>query len=592
MPMPIFDAARNAIPGAEAQPHRGEQRPSVLIVDPDPRCQDFCRQILGEAGFEVGQAAGSAEAQDLIEQRPPDVILVDAAACHGDVRAWAHCLKASPLTRDVPLILIVPADSPAEATADLDAGVDDCIMKPLRDGELVLRVRSAARLRQHRREELVLRELRGEQARMWGVLLDFSRSMARVMDLDTVLERIVTKAAEMTSSRRVSLMLPDESRKYLTIAKAVGIDEKIKNSVRVPIGNAVAGRAFASGRRLTTAEGTWRHAPAASYSGDSFVSIPIVASSLGVTEKRVGVLNITDRYDDRPFEEWEFEYVDLLGSVAGSAIDDTLWRRARDSLLKYERDLQVARRIQQSTFPKQRPKLSGFELDAWSKPAQETGGDTYDIIGYQRDENSGAIRLSTGEADGAFLLLADATGHGIGPALSVTQVQAMLRMAVRTIPQLQTIARHMNEQLCADLPTGRFITAWLGQLIAADHTLVSFSAGQGPLLHYDAARAVMNELTSDVMPLGIIEDLGITMSEPIPLAPGDIFAVISDGVFEARNPAGKRFGIDRVVEAIISCRSQTPTQILFELREIVAAFTKEAPATDDRTAIIIKRVAE
>ncbi len=305
MPMPIFDAARHAILGAEVQPHRGEQRPSVLIVDPNPRCQDFCRQILGEAGFEVGQAAGSAEAQDLIEQRPPDVILVDAAACHGDVRAWAHCLKASPLTRDVPLILIAPAD-PAEVTADLDAGVDDCIMKPLRDGELLLRVRSAARLRQHRREELALRELRGEQARMWGVLLDFSRSMARVMDLDTVLERIVTKAAEMTSSRRVSLMLPDESRKYLTIAKAVGIDEKIKNSVRVPIGNAVAGRAFASGRRLTTSEGTWHHAPAASYSGDSFVSIPIVASSLGVTDKRVGVLNITDRYDARPFEEWEF----------------------------------------------------------------------------------------------------------------------------------------------------------------------------------------------------------------------------------------------------------------------------------------------
>ncbi len=166
MPMPIFDAARNVIPGAEAQPHRGEQRPSVLIVDPDPRCQDICRQILGEAGFEVGQAAGSAEAQDLIEQRPPDVILVDAAACHGDVRAWVHCLKASPLTRDVPLILIAPADNPAEATADLDVGVDDCITKPIREGELLLRVRSAARLRQHRREELASRELRGEQARM------------------------------------------------------------------------------------------------------------------------------------------------------------------------------------------------------------------------------------------------------------------------------------------------------------------------------------------------------------------------------------------------------------------------------------------
>jgi len=432
-------------------------------------------------------------------------------------------------------------------------------------------------------------ELRGEQARMWTVLLDFSRSLSRVLDLDTVLDRIVTAAAQMTCSRRVSLMLPDEQKEYLTIAKAIGFDDQIKEQVRVPIGEAIAGRAFASGRRLTTAVDPSRGRGGAAYTGESFVSMPIIASSLNVTEQRVGVLNITHRYGDRPFEEWELEFVDLLGSVAGSAIDDTLWRRARESLLKYERDLQVARRIQQSTFPDQLPVVSGFEIDAWSEPAEETGGDTYDVIGYRREPASGAIHLSPGRTDRAVLLLADAVGHGIGPALSVTQVRSMLRMAVRMQPELPKIARHMNEQLCADLPKGRFITAWLGELNAADKTLTCFSAGQAPILRYEAARDTMHELAADTMPLGIKSDLGITIGDPIHMSPGDLVAVLSDGFFEAADYEGRQFGVDRVVEVISAHCRQTPGRILTALRDAVATFTEGAPASDDRTAIIVKR---
>ena len=434
-----------------------------------------------------------------------------------------------------------------------------------------------------------MRELRGEQARMWTVLLDFSRSLSRVLDLDTVLDRIVTAAAQMTCSRRVSLMLPDEQKEYLTIAKAIGFDDQIKDQVRVPVGEAIAGQAFASGRRLTTALDPSRRASGAAYTGESFVSMPIVASSLNVTEQRVGVLNITHRYGDRPFEEWELEFVDLLGSVAGSAIDDTLWRRARESLLKYERDLQVARRIQQSTFPDQLPVVSGFEIDAWSEPAEETGGDTYDVIGYRREPASGAIHLSPGRTDRAVLLLADAVGHGIGPALSVTQVRSMLRMAVRMQPELPKIARHMNEQLCDDLPRGRFITAWLAELNAADKTLTCFSAGQAPILRYEAARDTMHDLAADAMPLGIKSDLGITIGDPIAMSPGDLVAVLSDGFFEAADYEGRQFGVDRVVEVISAHRHQTPGRILTALREAVATFTEGAPASDDRTAIIVKR---
>jgi serine phosphatase RsbU (regulator of sigma subunit) len=265
-------------------------------------------------------------------------------------------------------------------------------------------------------------------------------------------------------------------------------------------------------------------------------------------------------------------------------------RVALQSLFKLERDLQIARHIQESTFPSRLPVLKGFDIAAWCVEAEATGGDTYDIIGYHRDPNSSALVLSSDHADGAVLLLADATGHGIGPALSVTEVRAMLRMALRAGEDLPTLIQHLNAQLYADLDHGRFITTWLGLLNASDATLTSFSCGQAPLLYYDAARGAWNLLRADTMPLGIVEELDVTLPAPISMETGDLFAVLSDGIFETVDPAGEQFGSERVMDLLAMFQHVSATEIVTALRDAVTVFTKGRPATDDRTAIIIKRI--
>jgi serine phosphatase RsbU (regulator of sigma subunit) len=259
-----------------------------------------------------------------------------------------------------------------------------------------------------------------------------------------------------------------------------------------------------------------------------------------------------------------------------------------EALMKLERDLQLARQIQERTFPDRLPTLAGFQLDAWSEPADETGGDTYDVVGYRSAAAGTPVVLSVETADRALLLMADATGHGIGPALSVTQVRAMLRMAVRAGESLPSIVRHLNEQLYADLPEGRFITAWLGELCAADRTLRSFSAGQAPILRYTAQRDAFDVLEADTLPLGVVQDLEIEVGEPYQMGPGDLVAVISDGIYEAAASSGQLFGTDRVVDVITSARTKSPAEIIEAVRAAVAVHTAGAPAADDRTGIIVK----
>ena len=179
-------------------------------------------------------------------------------------------------------------------------------------------------------------------------------------------------------------------------------------------------------------------------------------------------------------------------------------RTSLQSLLKLEADMQLARRIQEQTFPNELPKLEGFAIDAWSEPADATGGDSYDVIGFQSAPSGTPIVLTEGKADRAVLMLADATGHGIGPALSATQVRSMLRMAVRLGSGIEEIARNMNEQLAADLHEGRFVTAWLGLLEPSANLLHSFSAGQGPLLWYIAAEDRFERIAVNAPPLGVM----------------------------------------------------------------------------------------
>ena len=265
-------------------------------------------------------------------------------------------------------------------------------------------------------------------------------------------------------------------------------------------------------------------------------------------------------------------------------------RLGLESLLKLESDLLLAHQIQQNTFPDRLPGVKGFQLDAWSAPAEETAGDTYDVIGLQSPSDGGDRSLAFEDAQYVVLLLADATGHGVGPALSATQVRAMLRMAVRIGAKLEAIARHVNDQLVSDLHAGRFITAWLGELNGSASTLTSFSAGQAPLLHYIAGSKSINERAADGPPFGVIEGAPISIGAPLLMSPGDIVMVMSDGIYEYKNPDGQRFGMQRVKEVIARHSEDSALALKKALLAALAAFAQGEPAGDDCTVIIIKRI--
>jgi len=280
---------------------------------------------------------------------------------------------------------------------------------------------------------------------------------------------------------------------------------------------------------------------------------------------------------------------DELGMLANSFNEMAQGLKERDALrddrVKLERDLAVARKIQMDVLPKELPRCPGYDMAAFSLPAEQTGGDIYDLV---------ALAIDPEEIEGPpslVLLLADATGHGIGPALSVTQVRSMLRIGVRLRAELEDVLMQINRQLCQDLGAGRFVTAFLGLLDPTTHRINYHSAGQAPLLHFHAKTHTFQWLDSSMLPLGVEEEAEHDGVQHMHLEPGDLIILLTDGFYEYQNDSGELFGQERVAEIILKHHHRPAREMLSELLAATREFAGGAPQLDDMTGLIISRMA-
>lgn len=257
------------------------------------------------------------------------------------------------------------------------------------------------------------------------------------------------------------------------------------------------------------------------------------------------------------------------------------------NLIRLEDDLQLAHQIQQKTFPDALPEMNDYDIAAESRPADATGGDTYDVIGM--DCQADPPRTTLDNPDRVYLMLSDATGHGVGPALTASQVHAMFRMGVRTGQSVAEITYHMNHLLYAESYMGRFVTAWLARIDRKEDQIYSISSGQAPIIIYRAGTDTFEQLSAEGPPLGVNENTSMPTVSLLKLEHGDILAVLSDGVFEARNAEGEHFGQPRVEALIRAHATRGSKQILKAIKRAVVEFLDGIDAGDDQTGIIVRK---
>ncbi len=303
----------------------------------------------------------------------------------------------------------------------------------------------------------------------------------------------------------------------------------------------------------------------------SLLNIPIV----GQDDSLLGVMQWLGQHPGQ-FDEHDEWIGPALAAQAAVAIQHSYMTDEILATAILEQEVAVAREIQMSTLPCEMPSLPGYDLHGLFLPTDHTGGDLFDLAMLDH---------------GLFLLLGDATGHGFGPALSATQMQAMFRVSFRLGATLDEAYMQVNNQLEEDLPNDRFITAFVGFLDPDDHVVRYHSPGQGPILHFKAADQSCAWFKPTSFPMGVMPLEGTLPSVELKLDEGDILALISDGIYEYTAQNEEQFGEQRVSEVIRDGQALSMAELSRQLVGAVQEFGGDAPQADDITIVLVKRLA-
>ena len=237
-----------------------------------------------------------------------------------------------------------------------------------------------------------------------------------------------------------------------------------------------------------------------------------------------------------------------------------------------EGQLELARGIQNRLFPKEPPKLPGYEVAAVCYPASVTAGDYYDFFPV---------------CDGtAGMVVADVSGHGFGPALLMSETRAYLRALARTCPDIGEILATTNLILAEDTAPDQFVTLFFAQLDVTRHKLNYCGAGHNAFL-FDADGS-QTTLDSTSMPLAVDRAELFQLTRQVQLSSGDVLLMMTDGVAETQNSAGELLGVERSLEIVRNNVQLPAKEIALKLYDAARSFAGNRVQDDDITVLIVK----
>ncbi len=256
-------------------------------------------------------------------------------------------------------------------------------------------------------------------------------------------------------------------------------------------------------------------------------------------------------------------------AVAGISTDIT----DRLKIQKTEHELRMAHEVQQRLYPEEPPKLPGYLIAGASHPMSELCGDYFDYIVLD-----GGNRV--------VLTVGDVSGHGLGPALQMVEIRALIRMLLSQGNDMVTTLELVNQMIMQDKVESSFITLFMAEINGHDRSFHYVGAGHDAWVVRKGQE--VQRLDSTGFPLGIMDVGEFEQVSSIPLHSGDVLMMYTDGVNEAVCPEQELFGSQRALDIVRQHRHGSAKTIVETLYTKVLEFADDQPLTDDLTAIVVK----
>jgi len=514
-------------PAATAAPvsHR------ILVVDDTATNRQILAVFLKKLGHVVELAEDGAKAVDMFSTKPFDLVIMDVMMPVMDGYEATRRIKAICGERWVPVIFLSALDKDENLVTGLDAGGDDYLPKPVNFVVLEAKLRSLTRAIALRRE------LEESQAFSQAITDNLVDAIVTINDrglieaVNPACCRIFGYAESEMLGCNVKMLMPEPHRAahdgFLADYLNGGIPKVIGMSSTERVGERKDGS-----------------------------TLPI---SISVSEFR---------------DKGRRMFVGALRDISSQKEYERQLRENAQALQLYHDDREAENHLAAEILDQlmRRPGLSDDSLHYWMSPATNFSGD---IVA--------AARANDGRY---YVLLADATGHGLAAAISVLPVLTLFYDIVEFGLPLGRVIAKINSQLRVALPVGRFVCCSCLCIDPRHGTTELWFGGMPSALLIDKDGKLVREIASIHLPLGIEDfDWRKSATESLPAQPaGSQILLMSDGLIEARNAAGEEFGIERLQAAMLGV---APTQRIGALQDAVHQHLGELSPHDDVTVVLV-----
>ena len=391
-------------------------------------------------------------------------------------------------------------------------------------------------------------------------LYEVGLAMASVLDLNEVGEEILSRAMMLLECPMGALYLLDGTEFTLASSQADAI--KRFSMSEVDVDALRLGRDGLGIRPLIDAA--------------SVLAVPIERDGTVRGLLVVGSASVREAGIPKRFSGDNRRTLSLFASQAAIAINTAHLHQVSLEHARTEQDVRVAASIQRRILPEAMPRIPGFEIIGWSRPARTVGGDYYTVGAF------GEGRWAT--------VVGDVAGKGIPAALLVSTFDSALRLLLQESIDSVDIMRRLNEHMVTSTEPGRFITAAVGILDPARRSFSHVSAGHNPTImisQHGGARL----LEASGTPLGVVSGASY---EPtvVELAPGDLVCLYSDGITECMSPEYEQFGLDRLLTLLTRESAAPLATVLERLDHELRQHARRAPQSDDQTIVMLRCSAE
>ncbi len=299
-----------------------------------------------------------------------------------------------------------------------------------------------------------------------------------------------------------------------------------------------------------------------------------IVAPLYYHQEKKGLLFVGNRLDRTTFLEENLTFIELIANSLITALENNRMFLEELEKEKLERELDLAKEIQNNLLPKSNPTIPGWDIVGKSLPSKTVGGDYFDIIELADDEY--------------LFIIADISGKGIPAALLMSNLQASIRTLITLDLSLQELVSRVNKTLFQNTTFDKFATIFVAKLNVTNSKLEYINAGHNPPIYFKS-NGTIAELSEGCLLLGVVDDLGEIRSNEIILNANELVLMYTDGINEAMNTNHQEFGTQNMIECIKACHQCDSQFILDKIYSSVKLFSVGMEQYDDMTAIIIKK---